>query len=135
MWSLPPIDRGNGGFTWRIRRVPGRHQRAFAAFGGLEALTVPGFLETVAGIVMGGVDVYRVSQFLQSEGSIDDEALGTAWKDKDVSEIRVGMIRGGNAPIPRSGWRNAMRNGGWDMKHGETWFPRSLVIVPRRRSG
>lgn len=34
-----------------------------------------------------------------------------------------------DAPIPRSGCRNAIRSCGLDMKRGATWFPRLLVIA------
>ena len=47
----------------------------------LEALTVSCFLETVIGIMVRRVDVYRVTKFLQSESSIDYKAFGTTWKN------------------------------------------------------
>ena len=47
----------------------------------LEALTVSCFLETVIGIVMRGVDVYRMSKFLQPESSIDHKAFGATWQN------------------------------------------------------
>jgi hypothetical protein len=43
-------------------------------------LTISCFLETVIGIVVRRVDVYRVPKFLQSESSIDHKAFGTTWQ-------------------------------------------------------
>ena len=54
----------------------------------LEVLTVSRFLEAVIRIVMRGVNVYRMSKFLQAESSIDDKAFGTPCKD--VSQMSVG---------------------------------------------
>ena len=47
----------------------------------LETLTVSCFLETVIGIVVRGVDVYRMSKFLQPESSIDHKAFGATWQN------------------------------------------------------
>ena len=43
-----------------------------------EMLTISCFLKTVVGIMVRRVDIYHVSKFLQSEGSIDHKAFGTA---------------------------------------------------------
>lgn len=46
-----------------------------------ETLTVSCFLETVIGIVVRGVDVYRMSKFLQPESSIDHKAFGATCQN------------------------------------------------------
>ena len=94
----------------------------------LELLTIPCFFETVVRIMVRRVNVHRMTKFLQSESGINHKAFGTAWRDV-WRFFNSGRFRDRNAPIPRSGCRNAMRSCGLDMKRDETWFPRSLVIA------
>jgi hypothetical protein len=76
MCNFPPTERGNGGVTLWTRSDPERHRHVLR-FCPLELLTISRFLETVIWIVMGSVYVYRVTEFLQSESSINHKTLGT----------------------------------------------------------
>ena len=78
---------------------------------------------------MGRVDVYRMTELLESECGVDHKTFGAAWRD--VWQYSLGGVHDINAPIPRSGCRNAMRSCGLDMKGGGTCFPRLLVIATR----
>lgn len=43
---------------------------------GTRVVTISGFVETVVGVVVGGVNVDSVTERLQAEGCVNDESFG-----------------------------------------------------------
>jgi len=126
MCNFPLIDRGNGGFTWWTRRVPRRDQPGFDGSTPRTAhhLLFPRNSDWDRGKTCRCLPNAQVSAIREQHQPQDVRHHLT--RHFRIPPVR---FRDRNAPIPRSGCRNAMRSGGSDMGRGETWFPRLLVIV------